>query len=92
MCANKGSLDRNRGNFFSPSDVWCLHAPSSNTPEETEFVVDSGASVRLLSRKDFLCSRFGNSESIENPYKSHHGKLRSANSKRQCKSKIWIYS
>ena len=53
VCKLKGSLDQNRATFFSPSHMWCLHAPSSSTPEETEFVVDSGASMRKLSRKDF---------------------------------------
>ena len=37
--------------FFSPSENRCL--PASNLkPEEREFVVDSGASMHMISKKD----------------------------------------
>ena len=36
--------------FFSPSENRCLPA-STLKPEETEFVVDSGASMHMISRK-----------------------------------------
>ena len=36
--------------FFSPSENRCLHA-STLKPEEREFVVDSGASMHLISKK-----------------------------------------
>ena len=35
-----------------PTNEWCLPAPSVIKPEEREFVVDSGASMHMLSRKD----------------------------------------
>ena len=38
--------------FFSITDEWCLPAPSVIKPEEREFVVDSGANMHMLSRKD----------------------------------------
>ena len=38
--------------FFSPSENWCLPAPSNLKPEEREFVVDSGASTHMISKKD----------------------------------------
>ena len=38
--------------FFSSSDNWCLPAPSTPKPEEREFVVDSGASMHMISKKD----------------------------------------
>ena len=38
--------------FFSPSENWCLPAPSTIKPEEREFVVDSGASMHMISKKD----------------------------------------
>ena len=42
---------RDRATFFSPSENWCL--PASNLkPEEREFVVDSGASMHMISNKD----------------------------------------
>ena len=38
--------------FFSPSENWCLPAPSTLKPEERELVVDSGASMHMISKKD----------------------------------------
>ena len=42
--------EKNKAAFFSPSETWCLPAPSNLKPEEREFVVDSGASH--ISKKD----------------------------------------
>ena len=38
--------------FFSPSENSCLPAPSTLKPEERAFVVDSGVSMHVISRKD----------------------------------------
>ena len=38
--------------FLSLTNEWCLPAPSVIKPEEGEFVVDSSASMHMLSRKD----------------------------------------
>ena len=43
--------ERDRATFFSPSENRCLPA-SSVQPEEREFVVDSGASMHMISLKD----------------------------------------
>ena len=40
-----------RATFFSPSENTCLPA-STLKPEEQEFVVDSGASMHMISKKD----------------------------------------
>ena len=43
--------EQERATFFSPSENWCL--PASNVkPAEREFVVDSGASMHMISKKD----------------------------------------
>ena len=43
--------EKNKAAFFSPSENSCL--PASNLkPEEREFVVDSGASMHMFSKKD----------------------------------------
>ena len=43
--------EQERATFFSPSENWCL--PASNLkPEEREFVVDSGALMHMISKKD----------------------------------------
>ena len=44
--------EKNKAAFFSPSENWCLPAPSNLKPEEREFVVDSGASMHMISKKD----------------------------------------
>ena len=43
--------EHERATFFSPSENWCLPA-STLKPEEREFVVDSGASMHMISKKD----------------------------------------
>ena len=44
--------EKNRAAFLSLSENWCLPAPSNLKPEEREFVVDSGASMYMISKKD----------------------------------------
>ena len=43
--------EKNQATFFSPSENWCLPA-STLKPEDREFVVDSGASMHMISKKD----------------------------------------
>ena len=43
--------EHERATFFSPSGNRCLPA-SNREPEEREFVVDSGASMHMISKKD----------------------------------------
>ena len=43
--------EHERATFFSPSENRCLPA-STLKPEEREFVVDSGASMHMISKKD----------------------------------------
>ena len=43
--------EQERATFFSPSENRCLLA-STVKPEEREFVVDSGASMHMISKKD----------------------------------------
>ena len=38
--------------FYSPAEEWVLPAASTKEPEEREFVVDSGASMHMVSEKD----------------------------------------
>ena len=44
--------EKNKAAFFSPSEKRCLLAPSNLKLEEREFVVDSGASMHMISKKD----------------------------------------
>ena len=43
---------RKKAALLSPSENWCLPAPSNLKLEEREFVVDSGASMHMISKKD----------------------------------------
>ena len=44
--------EHQRAAFFSPSKNRCLPASTLLKPEEREFVVDSGASMHMISKKD----------------------------------------
>ena len=44
--------EKHKTTLFSPSENWRLPAPSTIEPEEREFVVDSGASMHMISKKD----------------------------------------
>ena len=44
--------EHERATFFSPSENRCLPAPSTLKPEERQFVVDSGASMHMITKKD----------------------------------------
>ena len=44
--------EKDKTTFFSPSENICLPAPSTLKPEEREFVVDSGASMHMIGKKD----------------------------------------
>ena len=41
-----------KATFDCPSEEWVLHAASTKESEEREFVVDSGASMHMVSKKD----------------------------------------
>ena len=49
-------IEKNKTASFSPSENWCLPAESNLKPEEREFVVDSGASMHMISKKDLNSS------------------------------------
>ena len=44
--------EKSKAAFLSPSENWCLPAPSNLKSEEREFVVDFGASMHMISKKD----------------------------------------
>ena len=44
--------EKDKAAFHSPSEEWVLPAASTKEPEERQFVVDSGASMHMVSRKD----------------------------------------
>ena len=48
-----GAKEKDRATFHSPAEEWVLPAASTKKLEEREFVVDSGASMHMDSKKDF---------------------------------------
>ena len=44
--------ENDKASLYFPAEEWVLLAASTKEPEEREFVVDSGASVHMVSKKD----------------------------------------
>ena len=44
--------EKDEATFYSPAEEWVLSAASTKEPEEREFVVDSWASMHMVSEKD----------------------------------------
>ena len=59
--------EKNKATFFSPTNEWCLPAPSVIKPEEREFVVDSGAPTHMLSRNDLNSAELETLRVFKNP-------------------------
>ena len=82
-----------RATIFSPSENRCLSA-STLKPEEREFVVDSGASMHMISKKDLSDAEMDTlTKSCSDTKKSFSSMEKCKRMKRQlCMSKSWIYS
>ena len=53
LAKNKYKLkEKDQVTFYSPAEEWVLRAASTNEPEEREFVVDSGASMHMVSKRN----------------------------------------
>ena len=49
--------EKDKTTFYSPAEEWVLPAASTKELEEGEFVVDSGASMHMVSKKDIVSPR-----------------------------------
>ena len=79
--------EKNRATFSSPSENRCLPA-STLQLEEREFVVDSGASMHMISKKDLSDAEMDTLTKSCSPTMEKCRRM-----KRQlCMSKNWIYS
>ena len=45
--------EKDKATFYFPAEEWVLPAALTKEPEEREFLVDSGASLHMVSKKDF---------------------------------------
>ena len=59
--------ENNKTAFFSLSENWCLLALSALKPEEREFVVDSEASMHMISIKDLNSAELETVTASTNP-------------------------
>ena len=59
--------EKDKATFFSLSDEWSLPVASTIKPEEREFVVDSGASMHVVSRKDLNSAELETKKVSKNP-------------------------
>ena len=56
-CTKNDAQNSDKTVFHVPGEVEAMLAPTSKRPEERKFVVDSGASMHMLSKKDLRRSR-----------------------------------
>ena len=56
-----------KASFFSPTDEWSLPAASAIKPEERVFVVDSGANMHMVSKKDLNSAELETVRISKNP-------------------------
>ena len=59
--------EKHKTSFFSLSENRCLLAPSTLKPEDREFVVDSGASMHMISKKDLNSAELETVTTSKNP-------------------------
>ena len=52
LARNDKLKNEDKATFYSPTEAWVMLAPSSKKPEEREFVVDSGASMHMMGKKE----------------------------------------
>ena len=62
---NSKLKEKDKATFFSPTDEWNL--PSTTKPEERDFVVNPGASMHMISRKDLNPAELDTVKVLKNP-------------------------
>ena len=70
--------EKDKAAFYFLAEEWVLPAASTKEPEERTFVVDSGASVHMVSKKDLD----GDHEDIKKSDDGDDGQQRGANQRR----------
>ena len=77
--------------FFSLSENWCLTAPSTLKPEEREFVVDSRASMHMISKKDLNSVELETLTTSKNPTTVITANVITANGEVQTHEEATVY-
>ena len=89
--------EKHKTTFFSPSENWCLPAPSAVKPEERAFVVDSGASMHMISKKDLNSAELETVTTSRSPMTviTANGEVQTNEEAAACQrigSETWTYS
>ena len=59
--------EEDKNTFYSPAEEWALLAAITKEPEESEFVVDSGASMHLVSKRDLNSAELATMRTSRSP-------------------------
>ena len=59
--------EKDKAAFYFPAEEWVLPAASTKEPEEREFLVDSGASMHIVSKKDLNSVELENMKTSRSP-------------------------
>ena len=59
---------KDKAAFHFPAEKWVLPAASIKEPEEREFVVDSGASMHMVSKKDLNSAELETLRTSRSPF------------------------
>ena len=86
--------EKDKATFHFPAEEWVLPAASTKEPEEREFVVDSGASMHMVSEKDLHAAELATMRTSRSPTTvmiTANGEV-PTNKKRRKTSNNWTYS
>ena len=68
LAKNKYELkEKDKATFYPPAEEWVLLAASTKEAEEREFVVDSGASMHMVSKKDLYSAELETMRTSRSP-------------------------
>ena len=59
--------EKDKAAFYFPAEEWVLPAASTKEPEDREFVVDSGASMHMVSEKDLISAELETMRTSRSP-------------------------
>ena len=59
--------ENDKATFYSPAEDWVLPAASTREPEEREFVVDSGAGMHMVSKRDLHSAELETTRTSRSP-------------------------
>ena len=78
--------EKDKATFCSPSEEWVMPAASTKEPEEREFVVESGARMHMVSKKDLNSAELETMRVSRNPTT-----VMTANGKTQTREEATVY-